>query len=177
MLVSVGQIEQRSFDGIPIDWTNNRDAIQQVIDGVVNRIETYLNRPLELATYKQYSQDPKHKWMPIVKPVQTVISDKVERQSPFEIVFMIDKTEIEYTGGYTFETLPRDILMVIYRLTAFELNKARVNDYGLTTKTVTTGSTTANITKEAGNYEQQQLESLSKYKNVQYYESVSAVPE
>lgn len=176
MLVSVGQIEKRSFDGIPVDWTGNRDAIQAVIDGVVDRIETYLGRPLELATYKQYADHPKNKWLAIVKPVISVQSDKVERQSPFEIVLKVDAEELEYTAGYTFETLPRDILMVIYRLTAFELNKAMVNDYGVTTKTVTTGSTTANITKEAGDYEQEQLESLSKYRNMQFYDSIQKIP-
>lgn len=175
MLVSVGQIKQRSFDGIPIDWTQDRDAIQEVINGVVDRIETYLRRPLGIGSITQYSPDPQTRWLPILKPVKYVAGSNTQRFNAFEIILKAETSEVTYVGGYTYETLPADIKMVIYRLTAYELNKARVNDYGLTSKTVQTGSTQSNITKESGNYEQEQLETLHDYRNMQFYQTFEYV--
>lgn len=160
-MLTANDLSDLSLDGIKIE----PDKIDPFVDSAIRRVETYLDRPLKRAIYRQYG-NPTDEWIPIVTP------------APMRI-----KTEfadyVEYEGGYTRETLSEDIRQAIFMIAAWHVNRASHNVYGQSQKTVQTGSTTATVTVDQRNFIEMVLEGISKHRNMQMYswvEFISEVP-
>lgn len=167
MLISASDIIQANFNSRK--FTSDEElALDGIIAGVIKAIERYLDRPLEVATYTQYANTEDYVFIPIVQPVISTDAD-TERFNNSRIVLKEADSKVTYEAGYTSENLPPDIRQAVYNLTMFELNKAERNDYGLSSKTVNTGSTNASIQVEQRNYYQSVLDRLEAYKNMQKY--------
>jgi hypothetical protein len=164
-MINAFDIKYLSFDGLKIDFADPK-PVDRIISAVIKRIEGYLNRPLEKATYIQYGT-LSGSFIPIVTPVHSA-----EAESYNDHLIELDKPacNVEYEGGY--EELPDDILQVIFRLVVWEINKASQNQYGVMNKVVVTGSTESNIQIDQRNFAELQLESLSHYRNMQFYSYV-----
>jgi len=176
MLVDFGQIRALTFGSQTATLDDASFDVESVIRGVIRAVERYINRPLEYGTYEQFGSED-HAQSVIVTPYERdSFTPEVKEFRGNTVIFDKAVSRFVYNGGYTKETLPEDIKQVIFRLVSYEYNQAVRNVYGITSKTVVTGQTNANITKEDNGVYPRELKKLMQYKNMNFYSSVALAP-
>ena len=169
----VTEIKERLLGSIPESVFGSSAVIDKMIKSATQTVFTYIDRDLEIKEYTQYMEledwEPfgdKFKFIPAITPVTE--SDITYGKN----FFLSDEPleQITYKAG--FESVPEDIANVIYTLTVFEINRSLGNTYNLSTKTVVTGSTTANISKAPEDFYADELKRLDKYKSKSHYANV-----
>jgi hypothetical protein len=150
-------------------------ALNESIASAKDAIETFLNKNLEPTNYVQIPGshgyvNGKYKYIPAKTPV---IECECEVKGKDFLLYDSPQDQLEYRAGYI--DLPMDIKRVWFNLVIYEWNRATGNTYNLSTKTVTSGSTVSEISKSAENFYADELQKISKHKDMLYSDLVYEV--
>jgi hypothetical protein len=165
-MLSVADIKGMAFGSIPDSAFDNQPSrIQDLINGAVDSVQTYLNKNLSPTSYTQYTCDSDWERVrdgyKITVARTPVISSDAKIKGKDFLIYDSIQDDITYTAG--FETIPQDIKQVIFNLVVYEYNRAAGNTYNFSSKTVVTGSTNAQITKSVEDFYANELAKLGKY--------------
>lgn len=161
-MIDTNAIRTRILGGIPSESLSDSATIQSFIDMSVATVERHIGMNLGVTKYRQYVGDVEYQYgigrhiIPSRVPVVACSKDHGE-----DWIKVDDEEYVDYSAG--FDKLPEDINQVVFNLAVYEINRAMGNTYNLSTKTVVTGQTNANISKAPEDFYGDELRRLDKY--------------